>query len=199
MRSQLEANKVARSRRTPGRRQAGPGAKGNLARALARIRLFLCDVDGVVTDGSVWVGQEAEVKRFNIQDGLGMVLLRKEGIPVGWISNRPSLATTCRAQELKIDFLHQQRGSKVDAVEQILKQTGFQWNQVCYAGDDIVDLGVLKRAGVSISVANAVPEAKEIADYVTKASGGEGAVREICELILKAQGKWDRIIRAQAR
>jgi 3-deoxy-D-manno-octulosonate 8-phosphate phosphatase (KDO 8-P phosphatase) len=161
---------------------------------LARVKLFLCDVDGVLTDASVFIGQEQETKRFHIRDGLGLVLLRREGIKVGWISNRPSSATTLRAKELKIDFLEQARGDKVKAAENLLAKTGCRWEEVCYMGDDIVDLGVLKRAGVAVTVADAVNEAKTIAHYQTKAVGGHGAVREVVEMILKAQKKWDRLV-----
>ena len=159
---------------------------------LAGVKLFLCDVDGILTDASVYIGLEEEIKRFYIRDGLGLVMLRKEGIKVGWVSNRPSTATTRRAEELKIDFLEQGKGSKVTAVENILARTGFKWDEVCYMGDDIVDLGVLKRAGVAATVADATEEAKAAAHYVTQATGGNGGVREVVELILKAQNRWER-------
>ncbi len=166
--------------------------------ALKRVRLLLCDVDGVLTDASVFIGGAEEVKRFNIQDGLGLVALRREGLKVGWVSSRPSPATARRAKELKIDFLRQEKGSKVRSVESLLAQTGCRWDQVCYVGDDIVDLGVLKRAGVAVAVANGVAEARAAADYVTRACGGHGAVREVVELILKAQNKWERIVAEHA-
>jgi 3-deoxy-D-manno-octulosonate 8-phosphate phosphatase (KDO 8-P phosphatase) len=163
---------------------------------LAKIRLFLCDVDGVLTDGSVYIGGKQEVKRFNIQDGLGLVLLRRAGIKVGWISSRPSPATTLRARELKITFLVQQKDrlGKTSAIEAILRREKLGWDEVCYVGDDIVDLGPLKKAGVGVAVANAVREAKAVADFVTQAPGGNGAVREVVEMILKAQGKWDAFV-----
>ena len=138
------------------------------------------------------------MKQFNIRDGLGLVALRRQGLKVGWISSRPSPATTRRAKELKIDFLRQEKGSKVCVVESLLAQTGFRWDEVCYVGDDIVDLGVLKRAGVAVAVANGVAEARAAADYVTRPSGGHGAVREVVELILKAQNKWARIVAEHA-
>ena len=169
-----------------------------LSSALKRIRLLLCDVDGVLTDASVFIGGAEEMKQFNIRDGLGLVRLRREGLKVGWISSRPSAATARRARELKIDFLRQEKGSKVCAVESLLAQTGFRWDEVCYVGDDIVDLGVLKRAGVAVAVANGVAEAQAAADYVTRAGGGHGAAREVVELILKAQNKWERIVEEYA-
>src|SRR4051794_15989400 len=98
-----------------------------LRRRLKKVKLFLCDVDGVLTDTSVFIGGDGEIKRFHIQDGLGMRLLQREGVKVGWISNRPSYATTQRAVELKIDYLHQADGSKVKAAEQILVQSGLDW------------------------------------------------------------------------
>jgi 3-deoxy-D-manno-octulosonate 8-phosphate phosphatase (KDO 8-P phosphatase) len=152
-------------------------------------------VDGVLTNATVTVsGDGPEMKTFNIQDGLGLVSLRESGIPVGWISNRPSAATTARASELKIDYLAQSKSSKVSAIEEILRRAKLDWTQVCYMGDDIVDLGAMRRAGVAVAPANAVPEALAAAHHTTKAAGGCGAVREVCELILKAQGKWAVIL-----
>lgn len=166
-----------------------------LAARLRRVRLLLCDVDGVLTDAGIFISGDAETKRFNIRDGLGLRLLQRCRLRVGWISNRPSPATTRRAEELKIDFLCQNSdGDKVAAVEEILGQTGLSWSELCYVGDDVVDLGVLKRAGCAVAVADAIAEARSRADYVTKASGGHGAVREVVELILKAQGKWRQLI-----
>jgi 3-deoxy-D-manno-octulosonate 8-phosphate phosphatase (KDO 8-P phosphatase) len=165
-----------------------------LHQRLAKVKLFLCDVDGVLTDGAVFMGNGVETKRFNIRDGLGLRLLQKEGIKVGWISRRPSTATGQRAQDLRIDFLHQSEGSKAAAVEAILVETGLTWTDVCYVGDDIVDLSVMKRAGVAVAVADAIVEVKTMADHVTRAAGGHGAVREVVELILKAQSRWRRLI-----
>lgn len=170
----------------------------SIKRRLQCIRLFLCDVDGVSTDASVFIGGEQELKRFDIQDGLGLVLLRRAGIKVGWISSRPSPATKTRAIELKVDFLVQSKESKVAAVENLLAQAGFAWKQVCYVGDDIVDLGVLKRAGVAVAVANAVSEVKTLAHVTTRKSGGHGAVREVVERILKAQQLWKPLLAGYA-
>src|SRR5881397_469347 len=125
-----------------------------VAAKLARVKLLLCDVDGVLTNATVFIGDGREFKEFHIQDGLGLRLLQRAGIKVGWISNRPSTATQQRAEELQIDFLHQNKGMKVQAVETILAQAALAWDQVCYVGDDIVDLGALKRAGAAIAVAN---------------------------------------------
>jgi len=157
-----------------------------------RIKLFLCDVDGVLTDGSIFIGGQNEFKRFNIRDGLGIVLARRAGLKVGWVSARPSLATKLRAEELKIDFLVQQGDniSKTAAIEQLLAQEKLTWTQACFIGDDIIDLGPLTRAGLAVAVGDGVAEAKAKAHFVTKAAGGRGAVREAVELILRAQGKW---------
>ena len=161
---------------------------------LARVKLLLCDVDGVLTNATVFLGKGSEFKQFSILDGLGMRILQREGIKVGWISNRPSAATKQRAEELRIDFLYQADGNKVAAVEAILAKTELTWDEVCFMGDDVVDLGALKRAGVPVTVANGIPEAKILAAYVTRAEGGHGAVREVVRLILKAQKKWDAVV-----
>jgi len=163
----------------------------------AKIKLFLCDVDGVLTDSSIFIGGEKEFKRFNIRDGLGIVLARRAGLKVGWVSARPSLATKLRAEELKIDFLVQQGDniSKTAAIENLLKQEGLSWSDVCFVGDDIIDLGPLTRAGLAVAVGDAVPEAKAAAHFTTKAVGGRGAVREAVELILRVQGKWTQFVK----
>src|SRR5277367_3378908 len=110
---------------------------------LAKIKLFLCDVDGVLTDGSIFIGGAQEIKRFNIRDGLGLVLARRAGLKVGWVSARPSAATKLRAEELKIDYLVQQgdNTSKTAAVEQLLTREKLTWTETCFVGDDIIDLG----------------------------------------------------------
>lgn len=165
-----------------------------LAAKFARVKLFLCDVDGVLTNATVFIGDGREFKEFHIRDGLGLRLLQRCGVRVGWVSNRPSTATQQRADELKVDFLFQAQGSKVEAVEAILKKARLEWADVCYVGDDIVDLGALKRAGVAVGVAGAIDEVKALADYVTQADGGKGAVREVIGLILRAQKKWQSLV-----
>lgn len=168
----------------------------NVAARCRGIRLFLCDVDGVLTDGSIFIGGEREFKRFNIRDGLGIVLARRAGLKVGWVSARPSLATKLRAEELKIDFLVQQNDSqgKTAAIEQLMAREKLNWSEVCFVGDDIIDMGPLQRAGLAVAVGDAVPEAKAAAHVVTKAAGGRGAVREAVEMILKAQKKWQPFV-----
>jgi 3-deoxy-D-manno-octulosonate 8-phosphate phosphatase (KDO 8-P phosphatase) len=127
-----------------------------------------------------------------------LVTFRQGSLKVGWGSSRPSPATARRARELKIDFLWQEKGSKVCAVESLYAQTGVRWDEVCYVGDDVVALGVLKCAGLAVGVANRVAEARAAADYVTRAGGGRGAVREVVELSLKAQNEWSRIVTEHA-
>lgn len=170
-----------------------PGA--DLAARLARVRFLVCDVDGILTDASIYVGDAGEYKRFNVRDGLGITVWRREGFRIAWVSARPSAATSIRATELGIDFLIQQRGSKVRAIEQILAQETLTWDEVCYMGDDIVDLGPLERASVAVCVPPGHPEALARAHYITELAGGQGAVREVIELILRAQGRWQRIVR----
>jgi 3-deoxy-D-manno-octulosonate 8-phosphate phosphatase (KDO 8-P phosphatase) len=165
-----------------------------LNKKLKATKLFLCDVDGVLTDGAVYMGNGFETKRFNIRDGLGLKFLQLQGIKVGWVSRRPSSATQQRAEDLKIDFLVQHNGGKIEGVESILRQTGMNWEDVCYVGDDVVDIAVLNRVGLAVVVADGTADTRKCADYVTKAPGGNGAIREIVEMILKAQNKWKRII-----
>jgi 3-deoxy-D-manno-octulosonate 8-phosphate phosphatase (KDO 8-P phosphatase) len=163
---------------------------------LRQVKLFLCDVDGVLTDGAVFIGGTREIKRFHIQDGLGLIFLRRAGLRVGWVSARPSPVTEARAAELGIDFLVQQgdRLSKTGAVEKLLRRTRLAWDAVCFVGDDVVDLGPLHRAGFAVAVANAGRVVKAAAHYTTRAAGGHGAVREVAEMILQAQGRWDAIV-----
>ena len=176
------------------RRASSGDSRSSLTSRLRRVRLLLTDVDGVLTDGSIFITADGEFKQFNIQDGLGLVLLRRCGLKVGWISARPSLITTRRAVELSIDFLSQDKAGKVFAAEKILATAGLNWSEVCFIGDDLVDLCLMKRAGVAVAVANAIDEAKAVAHYVTVAAGGHGAVREVATRILQAQGHWPRLV-----
>ncbi len=173
---------------------AATGPDPQLLERLRRVKLFLCDVDGILTDAGVYMGGGEEYKRFNLRDGFGLRLLQQQGVKVGWISHRPSPATAQRAADLQIDFLHQAPGSKVAAIEAILAQTQWTWAEVCFMGDDLVDLGALKRAGLAVTVKHALPEARALAHYITHAAAGYGAVREVAELILKAQDKWAALV-----
>ncbi len=166
----------------------------DLQTRLLRVRLFLCDVDGVLTDGTVLMGTGVEKKVFEIRDGFGLRLMQSVGIRVGWISARPSPATTERAQDLKIDFLRQSPELKVDSIRTLLGEVGLGWEDIAYMGDDVIDVGALRRAGFSAVPADARPEAKAVAHHVCQAGGGRGAVREAVELVLKTQGLWETAI-----
>jgi 3-deoxy-D-manno-octulosonate 8-phosphate phosphatase (KDO 8-P phosphatase) len=158
------------------------------------IRLLLLDVDGVLTDGCVvYDGQGRELKSFNIKDGHGIKLLQRAGLEVGILSGRRSAAVRLRARELGIGLLSQKVLDKAKGLEEILRRKKIAAEQICYVGDDLVDLPVFSRVGLAVAVADSVPEVRKKAHYVTRHTGGRGAVREICELILKAQGKWELV------
>jgi 3-deoxy-D-manno-octulosonate 8-phosphate phosphatase (KDO 8-P phosphatase) len=167
--------------------------------AARRVRLLGLDVDGVLTDNGVFIGpvagERVELKRFDIQDGLGMVLLRTAGLPVVWLSGRNSPATVLRAAELRVEEVLQVAGPrKAAALGELLQRRGIGWEEVAFVGDDLADLPVLRRVGLPIAVANAVPDVKAAAAHVTKASGGYGAVREVVEALLRARGDWAEIL-----
>jgi 3-deoxy-D-manno-octulosonate 8-phosphate phosphatase (KDO 8-P phosphatase) len=165
-----------------------------------RIKMLLLDVDGVMTDGTVIMGpKEGEMKRFNIHDGIGIALARAAGLRVGILSGRNSEAVRRRARELGIDELRQGYFFKEKGYQLIRAKYGLQDKEVAYMGDDIIDLPVLRRVGLAISVANGVAEVKKISHYVTKGKGGEGAVREAIEMILTAIGKKETAIRTLLR
>jgi 3-deoxy-D-manno-octulosonate 8-phosphate phosphatase (KDO 8-P phosphatase) len=164
-----------------------------------RVRLLGLDVDGVLTDNGVYVGPVGnggvELKRFDIQDGLGLILLKAAGIPVVWISGRSSEATTLRAAELQVAELLQVPGpAKAAAFQEVLTRHGVEWDQVAYVGDDLADLPILRRVGLPIAVSNATTEVKQIAAFVTERPGGYGAVREVIETLLRARGDWEQIL-----
>jgi 3-deoxy-D-manno-octulosonate 8-phosphate phosphatase (KDO 8-P phosphatase) len=163
--------------------------------AARRVRLLGLDVDGVLTDNGVYIGpvagERVELKRFDIQDGLGLILLRTAGLPVVWVSGRSSEATSLRAAELRVEELLQVSGPrKAAAFGEMLERRGISWEEVAFVGDDLADLPVLRRVGLPIAVANAVPDVKAAAAHVTNAAGGHGAVREVVEGLLRARGEW---------
>ena len=164
---------------------------GALAR---RIKLVGFDVDGVMTDGGIYMGQmgdhAVELKRFHIQDGLGIKLLRDAGLAVVLASARRSEATALRARELKVDEVVQDN-KKLPAFEGVINRRGVSWDECAFVGDDIPDLPLLRRVALPVAVANAVPEVRSAALLVTRASGGQGAVREVAEALLRARGEWD--------
>jgi 3-deoxy-D-manno-octulosonate 8-phosphate phosphatase (KDO 8-P phosphatase) len=169
------------------------------AAAARRIRLLGLDVDGVLTDNGVYVGPVAgkrvELKRFDIQDGLGLILLKTAGLPVVWVSGRSSEATALRAAELPVEELLQVPGPRKGAAfAELLERRGIGWEEVAYVADDIADLPILRRVGLPIAVSNAVAEVKQVAAYITRAAGGHGAVRELIEALLRARGEWSEIL-----
>ncbi len=170
------------------------------AAVAGRIKLLGLDVDGVVTNNSVYLGlvdgQRVEFKQFDIQDGLAMGLARRMGLIVAWVSGRYSDATTLRATEINVDELVQDRGArKVPAMTEMLLRRGLGWEEVAFLGDDLADIPLLRRVGLPMAVANAVDEVKRLAAYTTRATGGSGAVREAVEALLQAQGRWDEAVR----
>jgi 3-deoxy-D-manno-octulosonate 8-phosphate phosphatase (KDO 8-P phosphatase) len=163
------------------------------------IRMLLMDVDGVLTDGRVFgipdsSGGIVETKGFDTQDGIALQWLSWKGLVTGVISGRVSPATEERAKQCNMTYVYQGHIEKIPIVEEILKRSGIPSIQVAYIGDDLTDVVVMNRVGLSIAPANARPEVKQSAQLVTECAGGHGAVREVCELLLKAQGHWDDLL-----
>jgi len=176
------------------------GDKDALNGKIAGIRLVIFDVDGVLTDGRiVYDNNGVESKSFDVKDGHGIKLLMRAGIDCAIVTARESKVVDLRAQNLGITLVYQGRKDKLGAFEEIMKKTGLAPAEIAYVGDDIIDLPVIKRAGFSVAVADAVSEVRERVDHVTVRPGGRGAVREVAELILKAQGKWDLILKPYLR
>jgi len=168
-------------------------------RRAKKIRLLLMDVDGTLTQGTVCLqafpdGSVAELKIFNAHDGAGIKLASLVGLRSGMITGRNSPATTQRAREMGVEFVFQGQARKTSAYDEILERAGVKDEEVAYMGDDLPDLPLLGRAGLAVAVADAAVEVKRAAHYVTRAKGGAGAAREVVELILKAQGKWESSI-----
>jgi 3-deoxy-D-manno-octulosonate 8-phosphate phosphatase (KDO 8-P phosphatase) len=159
------------------------------------IKLLLFDVDGVLTDGKILMHPDGtESKQFDIKDGTGLVWAQRAGLKVGVLSARSSAATTQRAAQLGITIVHQGVPSKVRAYDAILRQHGLTDADVAYMGDDVLDLPVITRAGLSASPSDAVEEVRTRVDFVSRASGGAGAARELVELVLKSQDRWERLL-----
>ena len=170
-----------------------------LKRRARQVRLLLMDVDGVLTDGRLFYvpdgrGGVAETKGFDSHDGMALRWVQEAGIPVGWISGREAPGVAERAQILQIAYLYQNQLAKLGPYEEILKRSGVAEEQVCYIGDDLTDAPILKRVGLAVAVANAVPEVKALAHYVTRTPGGDGAAREVVELLLRAQDQWRAVL-----
>ena len=161
------------------------------------IELLLADVDGVLTDGRVVVNNQGiETKQFHIRDGMGIRLWQKAGYHFGVVSLRSSQIVKMRAAELDISIVRQGAVDKLATTLEILAEHGLSPQQACYIGDDLPDLRVVRAVGLGVAVADACPELREAAAYVTQLPGGNGAVREVVELILKAQRRWDDVIQA---
>ncbi len=153
-----------------------------------QIKLVVFDVDGVLTDGSLFVGDDGqEYKAFNSRDGLGMKMLQRSGVEIGIITARSSLVVEHRMHNLGIQYVYQGKLEKLPAFEELVKKLELDFEQTAYVGDDVVDLPVLKRAGLAIAVQDAHPIAKQHAHWQTPHNGGRGAARDVCDLIMEAQ------------
>ena len=164
-----------------------------------KIKLLLMDVDGVLTNGKLYhfpdkEGNMVETKGFDSQDGIALQWMQWKGLQTGVISGRESLATVERARQTKITYVYQGHIEKIPILEKIMAEGGFTTEEVAYIGDDLTDVVVMHRVGLAVAVANARPEVKREAHYVTEATGGNGAVREVIELILEASGFWAEIL-----
>jgi 3-deoxy-D-manno-octulosonate 8-phosphate phosphatase (KDO 8-P phosphatase) len=167
----------------------------DLAARAARVRLLLLDVDGVLTDGRiVYADDGTEVKRFHVRDGSGLKFWRQTGKRAAVVSGRSSPAVDRRAAELGLAPVIQGQGDKLPAFERVLAETGLSAAEVCAVGDDLPDLPVLARAGLAVAVADACPEVRAAADYVTAVPGGAGAVRDAIEWLLQLTGEWDGVV-----
>lgn len=179
-------------------RSAAPERSAAWQAALAKaraVKILLLDVDGVLTDGSIIFSHEGEEsKAFNTQDGFGLRLLQEIGLEIGVITARSSEAVARRCANLKMRYVYQGAGNKLEAYKEILSQSGCKPFEIAYMGDDWLDLVLLNRAGFSAAPANGVREVQEAVHYTTVQSGGHGAVREICELILEAKGRYQELL-----
>ena len=164
-----------------------------------RIRLFLMDVDGVLTDGKLFYlpgpdGKIVETKGFNAQDGIALQWARWHGMQTGVISGRISPATEERAQQVGMTYIYQGHIEKIPIFEEIIAKSGIPASDIAYAGDDLTDIPLLHRAGLAFAPANAREEVRQAAHYVASAAGGNGAVRDMIEVLLRAQAKWDLVL-----
>lgn len=160
------------------------------------IELILSDVDGVLTDGGVlFDNQGIEIKKFHIRDGLGIKLWQRAGYEFGLLTARTSHIVNLRAAELGISIVRQGFENKLPAAQQVLQQLQLDPAQVCYIGDDLTDISVIRHVGLGVAVANAPMEVQRAADHTTQSDGGNGAVRETIELLLRSKGRWEDLIR----
>ena len=171
-----------------------------LQQRAAKIRLLLMDVDGVLTNGLIYnvpgpQGDVFETKGFNSQDGIALQWLTWKGFQTGVISGRESQAVQVRAKQVGMTYVYQGHIEKVPILEEIMRQSGFALDEIAYVGDDLTDVPILRRAGLALAPANARQEVKRCAHHVTAAAGGDGAIREIAEMLLQAQGHWDGLLK----
>jgi 3-deoxy-D-manno-octulosonate 8-phosphate phosphatase (KDO 8-P phosphatase) len=172
----------------------------DLRERLAAVRLLAMDVDGVLTDGTIiWSarprgGAVLETKSFSVKDGLGLSLARMAGLPVVWITGRTSSVVERRATELGVTELHQGVRGKARVLEEVRHRHALPAAALLFAGDDLNDVPAFSAAGVRVAVADAAPELRALADWVTRAAGGRGAVREVVEAVLRAQGRWEEVV-----
>lgn len=171
-----------------------------VTRLAANVKLLLMDVDGVLTDGRLYNvpdarGEMVETKGFDSQDGIALQWLNWNGIKTGVISGRVSPATEVRAKQCKMTYIYQGHIEKIPILEEILADSGIPSEQVAYIGDDLTDVVIMNRVGLGIATANARPEVKRCARHITEAVGGTGAVREVCQILLAAQGHWAGLLR----
>jgi 3-deoxy-D-manno-octulosonate 8-phosphate phosphatase (KDO 8-P phosphatase) len=167
-----------------------------LTEKLKKVKILIIDIDGVLTDGSIYIDSEGkELKRFSALDGIGLSLLKAAGMPLAVISGRRSNATKHRLKELGFeDNIYQGNVAKIGPYNEIKSRFGIADEEIVYIGDDLSDIPILEKVGVPVTVANAPSEVREVAAYVTDKVGGDGAVREVVELILKAQGKFTKAL-----
>lgn len=171
--------------------------KDALKKKIKNIKLVILDVDGVLTNGQINIDEDGrELKMYSVLDGFGIVMLHKMGYKTAVISARASKAVAARATDLGISEIHLKAFPKMDAYQKVLKKFKLKDEHVCFIGDDLPDLALLKRVGFAVAVKNAMPEIKRVSDYTTKKQGGYGAVREVLELILKTNGQWTQVIKA---
>ncbi len=163
--------------------------------AFDKIRIFLMDVDGVLTGGGIYLGsQEMEFKRFHVHDGMGITLLRAAGLRVGILTGRTSEAVTLRSKELDIDMVYQGSSNKLKGYAYLKERYGFEDGEVLYVGDDIQDIPIMKRVAIPVSVSDGDDEVKRHAAYITEKRAGDGAIREIANWFLKSRGDYDQIV-----
>lgn len=167
----------------------------NITNRARKIKLLILDCDGVLTDGRIIMLPDSdETKAFDVKDGHGIVMAQRAGLRVAIISGRKSSVVRARAKELGVAHVYEMAWVKTEPYEKVLVEEGLTDEQVCYVGDDVVDIPLLRRAGLGVAVADAVEETKQHSDIVSTRAGGRGAVREIIEFILKAQDKWDEVL-----